>query len=87
MADGGSGGHNGLKSVTGLIGAGYGRLRVGVDRPASYDPDVVAAYVLAPFIEPRADVDALVAASADAVELWLDDGLEGAAGRVNRLDT
>jgi PTH1 family peptidyl-tRNA hydrolase len=86
MADGGSGGHNGLKSVTALVGAGYGRLRVGVDRPASYDPDVVAGYVLAPFAEPRADVDALVAAAADAVELWLDDGLEGAAGRVNRLD-
>jgi peptidyl-tRNA hydrolase, PTH1 family len=86
MANGGSGGHNGLKSVTALVGAGYSRLRVGVDRPASYDPDVVAGYVLAPFGEPRAEVDALVAAAADAVELWLHDGLEGAAGRVNRLD-
>jgi peptidyl-tRNA hydrolase, PTH1 family len=83
MANGGSGGHNGLKSITGLIGKEYARLRVGVDRPASYDPDVVADYVLSRFAESRAEVDALVAAAADAVELWLDDGLEVAANRVN----
>ena len=61
-ADGGSGGHNGLKSITGLIGKDYARLRVGVDRPASYDPDVVADYVLSRFAESRAEVAALVGA-------------------------
>lgn len=86
MANGGSGGHNGLKSITGLIGADYPRLRIGVDRPASYDPDIVADYVLAPFSEPRDAVAALVAAAADAVELWLDAGLEGASNRVNGID-
>ena len=86
MEGGGSGGHNGLKSITGLIGAGYARLRVGVDRPPSTDPDVVAEYVLSPFRESRAEVEALTAAAADAVELWLDDGLEAAANAVNRLD-
>ena len=85
LLNGGSGGHNGLKSVTGLIGPGYVRLRIGVDRPASYDPDVVAAYVLARFAEPAAEVDALVSAAADAVELWLDAGLESASARVNPL--
>ena len=49
MEGGGSGGHNGLKSITGLLGPDYARLRVGVDRPASYDPDVVADYVLSRF--------------------------------------
>jgi len=80
---GGSGGHNGLKSITGLAGAGYVRLRVGVDRPPSTDPDVVAEYVLSPFRESRAEVDAVVARAADTVELWLDAGLESAAGRAN----
>jgi PTH1 family peptidyl-tRNA hydrolase len=86
MEGGGSGGHNGLKSITGLIGPDYARLRVGVDRPPSTDPDVVAEYVLSPFRESRAEVDALAASAADAVELWLDAGLEAAAGAVNRLD-
>lgn len=86
MAGGGSGGHNGLKSVTSLIGPGYVRLRVGVDRPPSYDPDVVAGYVLARFRQSAAEVDALVEAASDAVGLWLDEGLESAAGRVNRID-
>ena len=86
MEGGGSGGHNGLKSITGLIGPGYARLRVGVDRPPSTDPDVVAEYVLSPFRESRAAVDALTASAADAVEFWLDAGLEEAAGAVNRLD-
>jgi PTH1 family peptidyl-tRNA hydrolase len=86
MEGGGSGGHNGLKSITGLLGPGYARLRVGVDRPASYDPDVVADYVLSRFGEGRTEVAALVGASADAVELWLHDGLEEAANRVNGLE-
>jgi len=83
---GGSGGHNGLKSITGLLGPGYARLRVGVDRPTSYDPDVVADFVLSRFGESKAEVAALVGASADAVELWLHDGLEEAANRVNGLE-
>jgi peptidyl-tRNA hydrolase, PTH1 family len=86
MEGGGSGGHNGLKSITGLLGPGYVRLRVGVDRPASYEPDVVADYVLSRFPESKADVAALVSAAADAVELWLYDGLEVAANRVNGLE-
>ena len=80
---GGSGGHNGLKSVTGLIGADYHRLRVGVDRPASYDPDVVADYVTSRFAETKAEVEELVGRAADAVELWLELGMDEAASRVN----
>ncbi len=82
-AGGGSGGHNGLKSITGLIGPDYHRLRVGVDRPASYDPDVVAEYVTDPFAESMAEVEELVTRAADAVELWLDLGLDEAANRIN----
>ena len=86
MEGGGSGGHNGLKSITGLLGPGYVRLRVGVDRPAGSDPDVVADYVLSRFAEGAGEVDALVGEAADAVELWLDAGLEAAANRVNGVD-
>jgi PTH1 family peptidyl-tRNA hydrolase len=83
VSGGGSGGHNGLKSVSGLIGPDYVRLRVGVDRPASYDPEIVAAYVLARFMESKTEVQTLVQDAADAVESWLDAGLESAANSVN----
>ena len=82
-AGGGSGGHNGLKSISGLIGPEYARLRVGVDRPPSTDPDVVAGYVLSPFSETRAEVEALVERAADAVELWVEFGLDEVANRLN----
>ena len=83
MQGGGTGGHNGLKSIIGLLGPDFVRLRVGVDRPPSTDPDVVADYVLSPFGESKAEVRELVGRSADAVELWLADGLEAAANQIN----
>jgi PTH1 family peptidyl-tRNA hydrolase len=83
MQGGGAGGHNGLKSVIGLLGPGFVRLRVGVDRPPSTDPDVVADYVLSPFAEGKAEVRGLVERAADAVELWLAEGLETAANQIN----
>ena len=72
---GGLAGHNGLKSIrTGLGSTEFGRVRVGVDRPPSTDPDRVAAYVLGRFAEPRGDVADLVTRGADAVERVLRDG-------------
>jgi peptidyl-tRNA hydrolase, PTH1 family len=70
---GGLAGHNGLKSIrTGLGSTEFGRVRVGVDRPPTTDPDRVAAYVLARFAEPKQDVEDLVARAADAAErvIW-----------------
>ena len=50
------------------------RIRVGVGRPDSTDPEIVAAYVLARFREPAAEVDALVERACDAVAaVVLDD--------------
>jgi PTH1 family peptidyl-tRNA hydrolase len=73
---GGLAGHNGLKSIRqGLGSAEFGRVRVGVGRPPTTDPDRVAAYVLGRFSEPRADVAALVDDAADATERVLRDGL------------
>jgi peptidyl-tRNA hydrolase, PTH1 family len=40
-------GHNGLKSINGLLkGTEYTRIGVGIGRPESREPDVVAGYVL-----------------------------------------
>ena len=66
---GGLAGHNGLKSLRrGLGSPDFGRVRVGVGRPDSTDPEVVAAYVLGRWRQPAADVQALVADAASVVE-------------------
>jgi peptidyl-tRNA hydrolase, PTH1 family len=47
---GGLAGHNGLKSVKRGLGSGdFGRVRVGVGRPDSTDPEVVSRWVLGRF--------------------------------------
>jgi len=64
---GGLAGHNGLKSLRQSLGGGdFARVRVGVGRPDSTDPEIVAGYVLGRFSEPAADVAALVGRAADA---------------------
>jgi PTH1 family peptidyl-tRNA hydrolase len=69
---GGVAGHNGLKSVRdGLGTTDFSRIRVGVDRPATTDPDRVSAYVLGRFSEPREDVQALIDSAADAAERFI----------------
>ena len=66
---GGVAGHNGLKSVRqGLGSAEFGRVRVGVGRPDSTDPEVVSAWVLGRFREPREEVQRLIEQAADAAE-------------------
>ena len=66
---GGLAGHNGLKSLKrGFGDAEFWRVRVGVGRPDSTDPEVVSAYVLARFREPRDEVAALIGRAADEAE-------------------
>ena len=73
---GGLAGHNGLKSVSrGLGGPDFWRVRVGVGRPDSTDPEIVSAHVLGRFSEPDDEVRDLIAAAADEAE-----------GLVRRLD-
>jgi PTH1 family peptidyl-tRNA hydrolase len=72
---GGLAGHNGLKSLKReLGGAEFHRVRIGVGRPDSTDPDIVAAYVLGKWQAPAADVRDLVVRAADAAERVLLDG-------------
>ena len=66
---GGLAGHNGLKSLKRELGSpDFARVRIGVDRPPTTDPDRVAAYVLGRFREPRADIELLIEQAADAAE-------------------
>ena len=66
---GGLAGHNGLRSLRQALGdPGFSRVRVGVGRPDSTDPDVVAGYVLGRWREPREEVAALVEAAADVAD-------------------
>ena len=71
---GGLAGHNGLKSVRAAIGTPeFHRIRVGVGRPPTTDPDLVAAFVLSRFRESKADVDALIETAADAAERMIGE--------------
>jgi len=66
---GGLAGHNGLKSLKrGFGDAEFWRVRVGVGRPDSTDPEIVASYVLSRFREPSAEVEALIGRAADEAE-------------------
>ena len=72
---GGLAGHNGLKSLkAGLGSADFARIRIGVGRPPTTDPDRVAAYVLGRFREPKEDVRALIEAAADVTERTVLNG-------------
>jgi PTH1 family peptidyl-tRNA hydrolase len=66
---GGLAGHNGLKSVKQGVGsADFARIRAGVGRPQTSDPDRVSAYVLGRFAEPREEVARLVELAAEEAE-------------------
>jgi PTH1 family peptidyl-tRNA hydrolase len=72
---GGLAGHNGLRSLRRELGGpDFHRVRVGVGRPDSTDPDVVAAYVLGRWRQPAAEVDALVDRAAAEAERLLTTG-------------
>ncbi|HLS26108.1 MAG TPA: aminoacyl-tRNA hydrolase [Beutenbergiaceae bacterium] len=75
---GGSGGHNGLKSITSALGTpDYVRLRVGIGRPPGrMNP---ADYVLQDFpASARTEVAVTVGQAADAVKDVIESGLERA---------
>ncbi len=66
---GGLAGHNGLKSLKRELGApDFHRVRVGVGRPDSTDPELVAAYVLGKWRQPAAEVADLVDRASDEAE-------------------
>jgi PTH1 family peptidyl-tRNA hydrolase len=83
---GSAGGHNGLKSLIGLLGTeDFARLRVGVGRgDARRD---LADHVLAKFDpQERADVVEAVGRAADAAELFVAEGIGPVMNRFNRKE-
>ncbi|HUF49175.1 MAG TPA: aminoacyl-tRNA hydrolase [Vicinamibacterales bacterium] len=83
-ARGTEGGHNGLRSVAGHLGTiDYPRLRVGVGR--GDDRRDLADHVLARFDpDERTGSEDAIARAADAVETWIDAGLERVMNTFNR---
>jgi PTH1 family peptidyl-tRNA hydrolase len=66
---GGLAGHNGLKSLKQGLGSGdFRRVRVGVGRPDTTDPEIVSAHVLGRFSEPQDEVRELVERAADELD-------------------
>jgi peptidyl-tRNA hydrolase, PTH1 family len=66
---GGLAGHNGLKSLKRELGGGdFMRVRVGVGRPDSTDPEIVSSYVLGRFREDAVSVLDLIERASEAVE-------------------
>ena len=79
---GSAGGHNGLKSVIQHIGQEFPRLRIGVERG---DPEsMLRRHVLSKFpaVE-REVVEHTIRRAADAVETFVNDGLQVAMNRFN----
>jgi len=80
---GSSGGQKGLENIIQQMGSqNVPRLRIGVDRP---DPGRDSAdYVLARFGKSERDaIDTAIRTAADAVEIWVAEGIDKAMNRYN----
>jgi peptidyl-tRNA hydrolase, PTH1 family len=72
---GGLAGHNGLKSLKReLGGAEFHRVRIGVGRPDSTDPEIVSSHVLGKWRQSAAEVRELVERARDAAERVVLEG-------------
>ncbi len=74
---GGLAGHNGLKSLKRELGGiDFWRVRVGVGRPDSTDPEIVAAYVLGRFRQSTSEVSDLVGKACEAAEGLIEESTD-----------
>ena len=82
---GSAGGHHGLKSIEGTHQRqDYSRLRIGVG-PAPPDLDDLADFVLDEFTaEEQETIAGLVEPMSEAVECWIENGIEKAMNQYNR---
>lgn len=79
---GSSGGHHGMESIVARVGTSdFPRLRVGIGRP---NPDADIDHVLGSFdADERTMMDETFARAADAIDVWLADGITAAMNRFN----
>jgi PTH1 family peptidyl-tRNA hydrolase len=84
--EGSAGGHNGLRDIIASLGSSdFNRLRVGIGRPGSSRGTV--NHVLATFKPGERELATeSIATAADAVQVWLRDGIEAAMNEFNGLD-
>lgn len=87
-AEGSAGGHNGLKHIESVLGGQqYARLRIGVG-PRPFDGAEMADYVLDRFSRSeRKALDEIMERLCEAVECWMDEGIEPAMRRYNQKHT
>jgi PTH1 family peptidyl-tRNA hydrolase len=84
---GGVAGHNGLKSLAdGLGGRGFWRIRGGVGRPDSTDPEIVSGYVLSGFLEPAGEVRKLIERTAEEAEKVLERVIDASQTQEEGMD-
>lgn len=77
-----SGGHRGLESVIAAVGSVFPRLRVGIGRG-----DAATAHVLGRFgPEERETADRAVGRAADALDCWIEMGMDKAMNDFNKAD-
>jgi PTH1 family peptidyl-tRNA hydrolase len=82
---GGAGTHNGMRSIVGVVGEAFPRLRVGV-APADPTAEIgdLVDHVLEPFTADEREVaEAAIARAAEAIEVTLRDGIARAMERFN----
>ena len=89
-ARGGHGGNNGIRSIIETTGSDeFRRLRIGIGRPVvngkpSYEPDVVADYVLSdPSPDERDLLDEAVERAIEAIEMTLAEDIDQAMAQFN----
>ncbi|MGI6588133.1 MAG: aminoacyl-tRNA hydrolase [Peptococcia bacterium] len=84
--NGGSGGHNGLKSITKMLNSPeYDRLKVGIGRPPEFMP--TEAYVLSSFLEKEREVlSEIIKGSLKGLETWCCKGIDEAMNKFNSFN-
>ncbi len=82
---GGAGGQGGVKDIISRLGPAFARFKIGIGRPPA--GWTVEGWVLSAFRdEERELVERTVESAADALELYLTQGLDTAMNRTNGLD-